>query len=349
LRAVGVSAEDCEALLGQPMAGDNAIADVGHLLAQAGITTLCDYREVMSLNGRLRRFALGIVLLLSTAAVQAAQAELEGDAEVLARLMHPRRIVLLGEVHDNARHHTLRVEALARWIAGGARPALAFEQFDTERQPDIERARQQRPNDADYLIAQAKGSGDWQWDSYRPFIDLALMHGLPIVAANLSRRQAMKVARDGWTAVFAASLLNELGLDALPAAFLQAHEDAIAVGHCRRLPASILPAMARAQIARDIVLAQSLRPHLRRGIVLLAGNGHVRTDIGVPFWLTPEERDQTLSIGLLERGTPEAALGGTKPFNAYVITEGVDRSDPCKDVPELRRGKASQLSDQLVK
>jgi hypothetical protein len=81
-------------------------------------------------------------------------------------------------------------------------------------------------------------------------------------------------------------MCDELKLDALPADFRRKHADAIAVGHCNLLRAEELPARARAQIARDIIMAQMIRPYLNRGGVLLAGNGHVRRDIGVPFcWL----------------------------------------------------------------
>ena len=64
--------------------------------------------------------------------------------------------------------------------------------------------------------------------------------------------------------------------------------------------------MARAQIARDIVLARSVRPYLSRGVVLLTGNGHVRKDIGVPYWLSVDELRDIISIGLLEAGPAES-------------------------------------------
>jgi hypothetical protein len=50
-------------------------------------------------------------------------------------------------------------------------------------------------------------------------------------------------------------------------------------------------------------------------VVLLAGNGHVRTDIGVPRWLDPATRQRSEAIGLLEAGdndTPTTA-GCTPP------------------------------------
>src|SRR5436190_17910420 len=61
-------------------------------------------------------------------------------------------VVMLGEVHDNAEVHRLRLELLRRAFAAGWRPAIAMEQFDRERQPDIDRARRDKPGDAQHLI-----------------------------------------------------------------------------------------------------------------------------------------------------------------------------------------------------
>ena len=277
------------------------------------------------------RIATCLLWLTAAAVATAAPVGLDPNPDALVRAMQGHRIVLLGEVHDNAEQHALRAAALRQWLVQGARPAFAFEQFDRERQPDIERARRERPADTDYLIAQAKGSGDWRWESYRPFVALALEYDLPIVAANLSRREAIQVANDGWSALFEAATRSALGLDALPTAFRRKHEDAIAIGHCNLLPADALPPLARAQMARDIAMAQSIRPYVGRDVVLLAGNSHVRRDIGVPFWLPADEVRGAISIGVLERddgSVPESA----PDFDAYVITERAERGDPCKEL-----------------
>jgi uncharacterized iron-regulated protein len=71
----------------------------------------------------------------------------------------------------------------------------------------------------------------------------------------------------------------------LPAALLAAQETEVRDSHCGMLPESMVSPMAKAQIARDVVMAETLRAHAANGVVLIAGNGHVRTDIGVPFWL----------------------------------------------------------------
>ena len=272
-------------------------------------------------------------MLAVAAGVNAASLPLAANATAIAHAMRDHRVILLGEVHDNRAQHALRIAALRLLVEGGARPALAFEQFDRERQPDIERARTERPRDADYVIARGRAErSSWHWESYRPFVALALEYDLPIVAANLSRADAMRVATSGWNALFDAVQRADMQLDAVPASVRAAHERALAEGHCNLLPADALPAMAQAQMARDIVLAQAIHPHLHRGVVLLAGNGHVRTDIGVPLWLPAAVRASTLSIGMLEHAQGESVPAMKDAFDRYVLTAPAERPDPCRDL-----------------
>lgn len=252
--------------------------------------------------------------------------------QALAEAIAGGRIVLLGEVHDNGTQHALRLAAVRKLLESGARPAIAFEQFDRERQADIDRARRERPRDADYLIEQGGGAKSWRWEFYRPFVQLALDNELPIVAANLSRKDAMKLATEGWSTILDADKQKSLALEQLPDAFRTAHEQAVATGHCNLLPADALPAMARAQMGRDLVLAQSIRPYVGRGVVLLAGNGHVRRDIGVPFWMDVDQRKQTISVGLLEVGEQESAAALAERFDVVMLTPAAERPDPCEEL-----------------
>ncbi|MCC7326133.1 MAG: ChaN family lipoprotein [Burkholderiales bacterium] len=268
------------------------------------------------------RAVLGLASALAVATIALAATPLAATPEALADAMSGHRLVVLGEVHDNGAQHALRLKALKALVARGARPALAFEQFDRERQADIDRAWRERPLDAAYLIAQAKGSPNWNWDFYRPFVELALEFDLPIVAANLSRADAMRIAVAGKP-------------DAGPApdaAFMRAHERAIAKGHCDLLPASALPGMVQAQIARDRALAEAIRTYAARGVVLLTGNGHARIDIGVPHWFTADERAASISIGFLERGKEPSARESPAEFDAYVVTDEASRADPCDEL-----------------
>jgi len=258
--------------------------------------------------------------------------------QALVQVMARRPVVLLGEVHDNAAQHATRAAALRLLLAGGARPAIAFEQFDRERQADIDRARHEAPPAgrplAEHVIEQARPARGWDWALYRPFVELALEYDLPIVAANLSRADAVRVATQGFAAVFDEATRARFALDALPPPLLAAHERAVDDGHCNRMPADSLPAMARAQIARDLVLAQAIRPHFARGVVLLTGNGHARNDIGIPFFLSEAERPRVITIGLLERAATDGEWA--KHFDVAFSTPVQAREDPCATIP-LRR------------
>jgi uncharacterized iron-regulated protein len=225
-------------------------------------------------------------------------------------------VVLLGEVHDNAAQHALRLRAFEAWLASGARPALVMEQFDRERQPAIDRLRERvPPPDADAVIA-AGGSTGWAWDFYKPFIALALRHGLPIVAANVSRDDARKVMRDG---------LQAVGFDpTVPDDVLSVQAQGIEDSHCGQIDSGTARRMALAQVARDQAMARLLDIHADRGVLLLAGNGHVRTDIGVPRWLSPATRGRSEAIGLLERDS-----AGTDRFDRVLFTDPQPRADPC--------------------
>jgi uncharacterized iron-regulated protein len=236
-------------------------------------------------------------------------------------------LVLLGEVHDNPLHHRLRAEALSQAIEGGWRPAVVMEQFDLDRQADIDRARSERPGDASYLIAQAGGAAGWSWHDYQPFVALALQHQLPLLAGNLPRAMASRLARDDYDTVLGAERVRAWRLaDAPDAAWQAAQEHEIDLGHCGALPQRLWPALARGQFARDAAMAHLLSQQTSRGAVLLAGNGHVRRDLGVPRWLQRQGTPATFVVGFIERDTPTPDAG---VYDAVVVTARATRGDPC--------------------
>ncbi|MEO7116300.1 MAG: ChaN family lipoprotein [Caldimonas sp.] len=243
------------------------------------------------------------------------EARLRGDA-----------VVLLGEVHDNAALQRRRLAVLERAIDAGWRPAIVMEQFDRERQADIDRARRERPLDAQHVVDLA-GAPGWDWALYRPVVDLALRRGLPLVAGDLSNADTTRIVRQGIAAVFDGAGIDRLGLDRrIEPAWQSAQEREIDAGHCHALPPDLWPRMARAQFARDAVLARAVTDHAGGGVVLLAGNGHVRRDFGVPRWLAIDPR-RVLAVGFLEDGdesTPVAA------FDAVVRAAPAEREDPCE-------------------
>lgn len=255
----------------------------------------------------------------------------------LGERLQNAHFVLLGEVHDNSNHHRLRRDLIAGLISAGRRPAIAMEQFDREHQPAIDRSIAAAPRDAERLrSAGSFNDQGWDWPDYVPIIQLALDSALPLLAANLSREQAFSIATSSAVAILGEQSTKALGLDKpLPATAQQKLERAIDEGHCGKAPAKILPGMLAAQRARDAVMAQIVMQQRERGVVLIAGNGHVRRDFGVPLYLPAG----SIPGAVISAGFIEVQDGMQKPADYYdtadpeydyiVFTERAVRDDPC--------------------
>src|SRR5690606_17942730 len=96
-------------------------------------------------------------------------------------------------------------------------------------------------------------------------------------------------------------------------------------GHCGLLPEGAVGAMADAQRTRDARLARAVadaRARTGLPVVLLAGNGHLRRDIGVPRYLEAlRPSDRIVSVALLEG---EDALQ-PEPFDRVLRTRAQPR------------------------
>lgn len=236
------------------------------------------------------------------------------------------QVLLLGEVHDNAQGHRLRYELLRQRVEGGWRPAIVMEQFDREDQDLLTRA-QKGCLDAQCVIRVVNGAR-WDWQLYYPVIQLALTYQLPLVAGNLSRADASRVVRDGVTATFDPQSIKDYRLDQpLPADLRAAQQREIAIGHCNMTPEMMIGGMVNAQVARDIWMAKIVRDQRPRDVVLIAGNHHVRKDIGVARWINQIQPILAVrSEGFVE--------GGDKAGNAglYDVVHPLktpQRADPC--------------------
>lgn len=248
-----------------------------------------------------------------------------GSAAALAN----NTIYLLGEVHDNPKAHSQRLEFIEKLLSQSFKPVIAMEQFDRENQALLQQA-MTSCQDADCVIQKAGGKG-WEWAYYKPVIEAALKRRLTIVAANLSTNDAMKVVRNGLGAALNHETLREFNLDLPPdAGLFQKQKTAIEVGHCNMLPASVVKGMVNAQVARDVWMAKTIRENASHGLILLAGNGHVRKDIGVYHWLNGAERTRTEVIAYSEDKSDTVSEQGAGEYDRVVRVEPFERGDPCE-------------------
>jgi uncharacterized iron-regulated protein len=256
------------------------------------------------------------------------------DVPAMAQRLRSARHVLLGEIHDDAAQHRLRAAVLKALLADGRPTWVVFEQIDREHNAALAHAA--RDTEAVVTAGQLDRKA-WAWPLHRPLFDAALAAGATVVGGNLSRAEAGRVVMGGaaqaplelqrWLAApGATSVESPPGWTLAQDAELRRQVDE---GHCGALPAAMIGSMALAQRARDAALAAAMMaapPGAR--VVLIAGNGHVRRDIGVPHYLAAAQAGDIVSVGFLERG-PDGATRADGPYDEAWFTEPVDRPDPC--------------------
>lgn len=244
------------------------------------------------------------------------------EATLVARIAAVR-YRLLGEIHDNPAHHRLRAGLIARIVASGRRPAVVMEQLELVRDESLVEA-QRRGADADAL-ADAGGldKRGWRWPLHAPLIEAARAAGLPLHGGGLPVSALRAEPRD-------ASAANAAWRTRLAEARWGEREEAalrkeIEGSHCGRIGKALVPRMAQAQRWRDAAMAQAVvRAATPDGSILIAGDGHVRRDLGVPRYLPPEE---TVSVGFVE--TPDAPTADDAVFDYVWYTDAAPREDPC--------------------
>ena len=246
--------------------------------------------------------------------------------ERLQSQMASSDVVLLGEIHDNPRHHELRAQLLRE-------PALKQRNVVVEH---LDAG--QVVGAGDKLLSRLEQAGfdatGWQWPLHQPLFAAALDQGMTVYGGNLPRDQSRAVFK---------SRGNNLGA-ALQALLLHAplSDDSLAAlrreideGHCGALPAMMFEGMMAVQRARDASMADEVMQHLPA--VLLSGNGHAWKHLGVPHILAANRPGmRSLSVLFLEHGPFADAAAQAEWLQSwqgkadYVwVTPPVSRPDPC--------------------
>ncbi|HEX9789307.1 MAG TPA: ChaN family lipoprotein [Kiloniellales bacterium] len=274
--------------------------------------------------------------------------------------------VLLGEKHDNPDHHRIQAWIVEALVRRGRAPAVVFEMLAEDQVAALAEHLTAHPGDA-AGIGTAVGWADsgWpDWSQYEPIAAKALAAGGPILAGNLSRPSVHNIAREG-LASLGAERVAALGLDRPlePALAARLRRD-IVESHCSQLPDTMVDPMAAAQTAKDAQMADALRHGTglagrRNGAVLIAGAGHARNDLGVPWYLRRSARgDRIVSIGIIEVAAdakdPAAYASHFEsdhlPFDFVWFTPRVDEHDPCAAfADQIRRAKERHLQEQQEK
>jgi uncharacterized iron-regulated protein len=276
-----------------------------------------------------------LAALLAMAGCAATTPSLDGDPAMAARLVVARarqvRIVYLGESHDNPHHHRAQARVLEAMLAGGARPALAFEMLAQDQQPEVDEAMLKEADPA--AVAKRLRWVERRWpdfEMYRPLFDLARRYGLPVIAIDLDQPLVRRIAKEGLGAL-PADERSGLASRLLPDAD---RERGIArdieAAHCGLLPAAAVPGMVDAWHARNVAMARRILQALERSpqVVVIVGRGHQ-----APGGLADQVEALSpgasqLAVDFVEAGADES---DEAPPASHIVwpTPAAERLDPC--------------------
>lgn len=225
-------------------------------------------------------------------------------------------VLILGEAHDNAAHHAVQLD----WMQRQDVSAVVYEMLT----PQEAAALKDVPRTASAMRAATQG---FHWPNIADYA--ALLAASPVISgAALPRDQVRASVSEGAASVFGEGSSTYGLTDPLPADQLATRMDVQFDAHCGAVPREMMGGFVEAQRLRDAAFAREvLEAFDQHGatVVLITGNGHARTDWGVPAALARARPDmRVLSIGQSEDG---AVIAGV--FDQTEDSPSPDRGDPC--------------------
>ncbi|MGV6805869.1 MAG: ChaN family lipoprotein [Ruegeria sp.] len=244
--------------------------------------------------------------------------EIIPDSE-LAR-MQDADIVILGEVHDNPRHHLVQTEA----IEAIAPSAVVWEMVTEEGAQRLAQKAATNPEELSEILRWAESG----WPPLSMYYPVFQASNAPVYGAMVPRSAARAAMERGAAATLGADAAR-YGLAIPLAPDDQARREAEQLAaHCNALPDEALPQLVAIQRLRDAVLARAvLRAVEETGgpVAVITGNGHARKDQGIPTFLSRLEPGlKVFVLGQSEDGE----INGE--FDAVVDSPAAKREDPCK-------------------
>jgi uncharacterized iron-regulated protein len=208
-----------------------------------------------------------------------------------------RRVVLLGEQHDNMEHHRWQLHVASALLAESPDLVLALEMFPRSVQPVLDRWVAGELSEQAFL-EESHWSRVWRFDPqlYLPLFHFARMHRVPMLAMNVDAAITRKVSQTGFDAT---PELVALGVSR-PAAPTPAYRDFLWSSFSQHAaggegkdadPATHVPFLrfVESQQVWDRAMAQSMagvlanRPGAR--VVALVGAGHAVNGWGIEHQL----------------------------------------------------------------
>lgn len=229
------------------------------------------------------------------------------------------QIVVMGEEHDAPEHHRNQ----AKWIERLRPAAVVFEMLPPDLGPVAEQMRGRPTEELDEALEWSERG----WPDFATYVPIfrAIPEGSRIVGAEAPRAHLTAAMEHGAAAGFRGA--DRFGLsEPLPEAEQATREAEQMTAHCDLLPAAAAAGMVEAQRLRDALLADTALSALDATggpVAVVTGNGHARSDHGIPALIQRSRPDvEVVSIGQF------TARVSAAPHDAWVVTDPPTGRDP---------------------
>jgi uncharacterized iron-regulated protein len=244
--------------------------------------------DLLPLGDPERAFVLGSAAAGSFYDTRAGQ-EVSFDemVEQLARA----RVVLLGEEHTSMEQKLVHARVLEALAARGLELKLGMEFFLREHNQVLAQWVAGELDEEEMLDAGGwYDRGSYRYDLYRPIMDVAHSHGIPVIGLNVPREIARAINRGGLDNLSEEQRaeIGEISTSGSPQhryLISRYFGETVAM-----LPPAWFANMYTAQSMWDVVMARSILDHLEpeTTIVVVVGSGHVAYGLGIPRRISEE-------------------------------------------------------------
>lgn len=224
------------------------------------------------------------------------------------------RVVYVAELHDQRAHHDAQLAIVRAIHARDPSIAIGLEMVQRPFQDALDEFVAGRIDEAE-LLRRVEWQRRWGFDFalYRPILEYAREHGIPVRALNARQEVTRAISRGGIDAIAAEhrAELPELVLDdpehrAMVRSALEGHHG---------IDDAALERFYTAQVVWDETMAETIARYLERQgaprrMVVLAGRMHVERGLGIPR---------------------RAARRGAEPFRVVIPTDDAREGGPPGD------------------
>jgi uncharacterized iron-regulated protein len=239
-------------------------------------------------------WSLGL-LLLWTAPAQAQSSPWRSGTTLLSSQavvtdLSQAQVIYLGETHDEAADHQAQLQIIQTLHGQNPQLAIALEMFQRPAQPLLDQYLAGKITETE-LQQQSEYDQRWgfPWEYYAPILRFAKEQQIPLIALNVPTEITRKVARTGLESLTDSErqwIPPETEIRTDNEAYRQIIQEIYEQIHQGRSASSSFENFFLAQVLWDETMAQEiadfLKKHPDRTVVVLAGDGHIAYGYGIP-------------------------------------------------------------------